>query len=389
MFSGQGVRYFVREEALAYITSVEMVDLPLLHLQEEFEDEFGSSAQSNILTMFYNRIRMQIIQLKEFMTIELFQRINSLLNNEGFTVPSSKIQSSAEISVNDLKRDEFNLNQLIVAATSVGKVFGIYTGANGRILWSFYLKNTQPFKLSNKREHGVHLPLFLQRSSAHVPHEAQCTIVSRVQVGETIKTRVFFFNPLTGKVSKDFAKEGLVLDYEVKQAFLFNLHDSHFLKPLVLFDTENRIHVFPEKAVKEIESKSSKATVIFSTIRENNSTSGLVGYSMKSINKPLSEVWRINLEDEEIVSIAAKLANDRIHSQGKVLGDRSVLYKYLNPNMVGVVTTGHDGQNVPFINVYLVDTVTGTIITSFSHKRCKGPVNIVHSENWFFVCSLD
>ena len=101
--------------------------------------------------------------------------------------------------------------------------------------------------------------------------------------------------------------------------------------------------------------------------------------------KPLSEVWRVSLEDERIVAIAAKLPNDRIHSHGKVLGDRSVLYKYLNPNLVGVATTGQDGQKVPFINLYLIDTVTGQIVSSFNYKRCKGPVNIVHSENWFFV----
>lgn len=93
----------------------------------------------------------------------------------------------------------------------------------------------------------------------------------------------------------------------------------------------------------------------------------------------------MNLDDEKIISIGAKLPNDRVHSHGKVLGDRSVLYKYLNPNLIGVVTSGQDAQKVPFINVYLVDTITGSIVTSFNHKRAKGPVHIVHSEDWFFV----
>ena len=100
----------------------------------------------------------------------------------------------------------------------------------------------------------------------------------------------------------------------------------------------------------------------------------------------MPELWRINIEDETIVAIGSKLPNDHVHSHGKVLGDRSVLYKYLNPGLIGVVTSGLDGQSNPFINVYLIDTVTGSIVNSFNHKRCKGPVNIVHSENWFFVC---
>lgn len=36
--------------------------------------------------------------------------------------------------------------------------------------------------------------------------------------------------------------------------------------------------------------------------------------------------------------------SDRIHSAGIVLGDRSVLYKYTNPNLIAVVTEGVDYQ---------------------------------------------
>ena len=35
---------------------------------------------------------------------------------------------------------------------------------------------------------------------------------------------------------------------------------------------------------------------------------------------------------------------DRVHSAGIVLGDRSVLYKYTNPNLIAVVTEGTDYQ---------------------------------------------
>jgi len=35
---------------------------------------------------------------------------------------------------------------------------------------------------------------------------------------------------------------------------------------------------------------------------------------------------------------------EHVHSQGIVLEDRSVLYKYLNPNLVAVVTEGEDNQ---------------------------------------------
>ena len=131
VYNHQGASYFTREEALAYITSVEMIDFPLLHLQEEFEDEFGHSDKDNIFQMFYHRIRTQLIQLREFILIDLYQKLINFLNqNQNLKRPagSAAISSSASVlSAEEITRDEFNLNKLMVVSTSVGKIFGLYT----------------------------------------------------------------------------------------------------------------------------------------------------------------------------------------------------------------------------------------------------------------------
>lgn len=58
------------------------------------------------------------------------------------------------------------------------------------------------------------------------------------------------------------------------------------------------------------------------------------------------ETWRINLggldNSQKIIQIASKNPNEHVHSQGRVLNDRSVLYKYTNPNLVAIVTQGTD-----------------------------------------------
>lgn len=298
----QVVRYFVREEALAYISSVEMIDLPLTHLQEEFEDEFGSDEQTtnqkgsssnlqhqseNLLVMFYKRIRTQLVQLKEFLTIDLVQKVNSYLadgpikpTGSSSSVSSSSSQSSS--SVSDVSRDSFNLNKLIVAATTVGKVFGIYTGSDGKVLWSFYLPDSAPFRVSRGKNPETVL-LFVQRTPAHVPHEPQCAIITKLKSNG--KSRVFYFNPLTGQVAKDQPKQGVLLDYQVKQAFLANAIDTHYLKPLILFDSEKRLHVLPEKAIDDVKAKFNKPTVIYSTSEETDKDSFLVGYLMRFDNE--------------------------------------------------------------------------------------------------------
>jgi len=49
---------------------------------------------------------------------------------------------------------------------------------------------------------------------------------------------------------------------------------------------------------------------------------------------------------------------EHVHSQGKVLGDRRVLYKYLNPNLIAVGTEVTPDTK-PGISIYLIDAVTG------------------------------
>lgn len=78
---------------------------------------------------------------------------------------------------------------------------------------------------------------------------------------------------------------------------------------------------------------------------------------------------------------------------GRVLGDRSVLYKYLNPNLLAVVTaaaSGVEGSSAEHhssqsITLYLIDVVAGRIVHSATHRRCSEPVSLAHSEHWVVV----
>ena len=50
--------------------------------------------------------------------------------------------------------------------------------------------------------------------------------------------------------------------------------------------------------------------------------------------------------------------DEHVHSVGRVLGDRSVLYKYLNPNLIAVSTITKDAPK-PSVSIYIMDAVTG------------------------------
>ncbi|KAG0005875.1 hypothetical protein BGZ65_009947, partial [Modicella reniformis] len=58
-------------------------------------------------------------------------------------------------------------------------------------------------------------------------------------------------------------------------------------------------------------------------------------------------------------------------SLGRVLGDRGVLYKYQNPNYATVITVNRKPKHgaAPYLVVYLVDVVKGSILYQASHEN--------------------
>lgn len=97
------------------------------------------------------------------------------------------------------------------------------------------------------------------------------------------------------------------------------------------------------------------------------------------------ELWHFQLTTgERIVSLVSRPVNDPVASIGKVLGDRRVLYKYLNPSLA-LLATAHDASNT--INIYVLDTISGSILytSSYSNIDLTEPIASTMSENWFAV----
>jgi hypothetical protein len=93
--------------------------------------------------------------------------------------------------------------------------------------------------------------------------------------------------------------------------------------------------------------------------------------------------WRSTLKPGETVVSLTRRPQWPVASSGKVLGDRSTLYKYLNPHLLAMVTATTGPQ--VHCTVYLVDSVKGTILYSSAihaakKGRCDLKVSIV--ENW-------
>ncbi|KAK9303009.1 hypothetical protein QLX08_005182 [Tetragonisca angustula] len=350
---------WAREEALANIVAVEIIELPMSDRDQEIETEFDQKesidvdSSWDVLSMMFRRIGSQLKQAKTFL-----QSILSLTPQ----------QSNQRM---DLVRDKFGLHKMIVLVTSAGKLYGIET-RKGEIIWQLRVRGIRGF---SKRSDAI--ILYVQRGSRHFPYPPQCVLLAEdKQTGEGI---VYTFNPITGQ-----PLDGLVkLGYRIKQSMLLHVTTDDFLRGILIFDIRDKVHVYP-KGATAIAASIAKNTYIFTA---DQTTGILSGYSLSySTSQELisHKVWELLLspKNQRITHVVSKNPIERVHSQGRVLSDRSVLYKYINPNLVTIVTEGVGHTHKNTLNLYLLDVVSGAMIFSIMHKRVRGPVHVVHSENW-------
>nr|XP_046200723.1 ER membrane protein complex subunit 1-like isoform X1 [Oncorhynchus gorbuscha] len=351
---------WTREEALADVVTMEMVDLPLTGTQAELEGEFGKKAavQDGLFPMVLKRLSSQVILLQAWLA-HLWKLFYEARKPHG--------QVKNEVTIETLSRDEFNLQKMMVMVTASGKLFGI-DSKSGSILWKHYLENVQP---------NAVFKLIVQRTTAHFPHPPQCTLL--IKDKDTGLATLHVFNPIFGRKSHIAPP---ALPRPILQSLLLPVIDQDYAKVLLLVDDQYKVTAFPstKNVLQQLQEMAS--SIFFYLIRSDQGN--LSGFRLR---KDLSteRIWEVVLptEVQKIVAVNGKRPNEHVHSQGRVMGDRSVLYKYLNPNLLAVVTESTDTHpERAFVGVFLVDGVTGRIIHEAVQRKARGPVHFVHSENW-------
>ncbi|XP_015606269.1 ER membrane protein complex subunit 1 isoform X2 [Cephus cinctus] len=343
---------WAREEALAKIIAVEIIELPMSEGEQAIETEFDQK-ERDVFSMFLRRICSQVNQARALLQTAL-----------GREPPQSNQRA-------DLVRDRFGLHKMIVVVTAAGKLFGIET-RKGEIIWQLTVPNIRGLTKDSDK-----MLLYVQRGSRHFPHSPQCALVAADK--DTNEGIVYTFNPITGQ-----PLEGLTrLGYKIKQSMLLHAPTEEFLRSIVILDARDRVHVYPECATA-VAASVGKSTYLFTADQTAGVLSGFsLAYSTPQ-NLIAHKVWEVvmSTKNQRITQIVSKNPIERVHSQGRVLGDRSVLYKYINPNLVAVVTQGVGSTHKNTLNLYLLDVISGAMVFSLVHKRARGPVHVVHSENW-------
>ncbi len=153
---------------------------------------------------------------------------------------------------------------------------------------------------------------------------------------------------------------------------------------MLLHGSSGKVTTEPESASSKLPKAVIDKTYLVTMEKATGTIRGqkLVSRSPESGSLAAVDTWSLSNPSAEVVLVAGKDSEERVHSQGRVMADRSVLFKYVNPNLALVLAEGRDASGKTFLNVYLADMVTGRVVFSANHKRVSGPYRAVHSENW-------
>jgi len=222
--------------------------------------------------------------------------------------------------------------------------------------------------------------------------------------GETVFA---YFNPLTGELhsGSPFRRPFRVI-HSAKLATVAS-HHTHFV---LAVDDSLVAHIFPEEEASHLVVQEPVHFFLWNS-------SSLAGFQVsQTASKGLKTVctWQLPFaEDESVLNVAERDPQERVASLGRVLGNRNVLYKYLNPHTIAVGTfsselpfyfcyffsflfffTSSGRTNLFFfffslslegkelLSVYLVDSVSGSVLSHHYHEASTPAVAMVICENW-------
>ena len=328
-----GDPYWVRSEGLAGVVAAAFVEIPQ---KEDLAEELASESDRGILTAYMHRIKRHARDLQNFpaWAQALPPRVlGSFLGDKAGTQDQG------------LRRDSFGFRKLVIVATEHGRLAALEAGTQGSILW-----NIQAVNLKAGEKWKV---LSIEAE--------QTTALLRGQGGEFLRVQ---------------SDTGTIVQYQ----------PGGLIKPLKtsvpVLDASGEKLLIPvnvDGSLGDIANTKFQIGTIIVTEAEDNV---IRGWALWKSPKP-TLVWQfIPAPGETIKTVTARPSHDPVASIGKALGDRNVLYKYLNPNILLITALGTEASTATF---YILDAASGAVIYSATHAGVDIDLPVVStmSENWF------
>ncbi|KAH7037518.1 uncharacterized protein B0I36DRAFT_314233 [Microdochium trichocladiopsis] len=327
---------WTRPEGLSGAVAATWAEIPE---SEEFARTLEAEAHSSPWAAYVHRVNRHIHEL---------QYLPAWLQSIPSRFVSSVLGTDGPAPTGQLTKDSFGFHKLVVLATKRGKIYGLDAGNAGRIVWGKNAHETPAVKPWDVKAIFADDRLgFVTIRGAHGEF-----IIVRSETGQTVEVMPAGLMP---------AIEGAIpVDSEA----------GSWLLPIGIGGELSEVpnHWAP------------KQIIVTRTATGELQGSQFVAGTEKSTAAP---VWTFSPpKGFTIATVATRSQHDPVASIGRVLGDRSVKYKYLNPNTI--VVTAVEASTAS-LTIYLLDSVSGQILTSSAFEGVDGSkdINCALAENWF------
>jgi hypothetical protein len=331
---------WIRPEGMSGAVAATFAEIPK---SEELAKSLEQEAHSNPLTAYIHRVNRHLHDL---------EHLPAYLSAIPQRLVSSILGTDMAAKDHQLARDSFGFHKLVILATQRGRLYALDVGNNGRMVW-----NKKAFEFA---------------------------------AGDSWEVTGIWADDATGQVTVQDLKGGFIIVKAQTGKTVESMPPNSWpaVQSTAVVDSPSGpwlLPIGPGGVVGRIPAAwAPKQTVV---VRGPDSDIKGLDFAVEGEDAAEVTSWVFTPPTgQRIVNVATRPSHDAIASIGRVLGDRTVKYKYLNPNTV-VLAALDDLTST--LTVYLLDTVSGEILSSATHEGvdpAKG-VECVMAENWF-LCTF-
>eukprot|EP00756_Hemistasia_phaeocysticola_P006375 Hpha_TRINITY_DN13796_c0_g1::TRINITY_DN13796_c0_g1_i1::g.142551::m.142551 len=361
---------WTREDGIGRAKDVVVTDIP-----------HGEGKEESAQAAYVHLLRDQVSFVSNFIS-RLPEHVST------FIADVTGAPRGAGSQVDPISPDHFGLRRLVVVATA-RSVSGLLS-VSGRLVWHRHLGSVLPegarrgFEVEqvfhSENEHNE-LPLLIVW--VHLADARDAVIRLNHMTGAVISVQVYPERMRMGSVLHDVRFQDKVTEADYPALFFV--------------DGKYRIHAFPQSVTSSLQED---AKVYF---HEVDTEAGEVrGYSVSASGA--TPAWSVRLQSaagERIVATSLNrqspfhyVVKDNVRVlPNKTTGKNELHTKYINPNAILIVThvaenatalqTGTQRRQGGYLVLYLVDGVTGALLSSMVQTNAQPPVQIVAMENMF------
>ncbi|KAJ1945531.1 hypothetical protein GGF37_001653, partial [Kickxella alabastrina] len=362
-----------RDESLAHATDMVFLELPAPVSSAEY---VAKATDPSVLSSPVTRYILRWVETFKsaaswvasgFGAFDLFSGANS--SDPASRSVAESLAPKTPITVGD----HFGFHKLSIFGTSTGIVAALSTKEGSRSWTRFLTDNGTPVAVEN---------VFVTRRSQPLSDSPPLvTVVGRNADGNAL---VVVLNALTGELIDENAFN--LMPFSHVKVFELPAVDPVTNQQLLGFvsyssEAQPQLNIWPSTA-DTANAFCSISDPVFFDLGDNAGSTQLSGFRAEcpaDLSELLawttgsafaaSKQWDFELPNAEtLISATGYNGAQSTALLGRVLGDRSVLYKYLNPHLVTLATRLSEAGG---IGIYFVDRVSGHLLYSAVHEKGK------------------